>query len=99
MANWDISQAIADGFERGMDKIANKITESLATVFTKMGLVVLEGAETLIIILAVYYIFKFMLNLKKGKQEENVNVLVCLGGVYFIIKMIMVMMELGLGGI
>jgi hypothetical protein len=95
MMNWDFSQEIADGFERGMEKIGDKVADACMAIANNVGLALLDGAGTLIIILAMYYIFKFMLNFKKGKQEENVNMLVCLGGIYFIVKMFAVMIELG----
>ena len=93
MADWKITEAISNGIEKGLDKIADKISEGIIELFSKIGIALLDGAGVLIIILAIYYIFKYMFTTKKEKQEDNVNVLVCLGGIYFIVKMFGVMLN------
>lgn len=93
MSDWRITESISNGIEKGLDKIADKLTnavmESLCTVFSHL----LDGIGTFIIIIAMYYVFKFMFTIKQDKQDENVNVLVSLGGIYFIVKMFAVMLS------
>lgn len=80
MLDWKIGEAISNGIERGLDKISDKIVEKIAELFSRAGIVILDGASVFILILAFYYVFKYMLCVKKDKQEENINVVVCLGG-------------------
>ena len=93
MADWKITEAISNGIEKGLDKITDKLTEGIMEMLSKIGIALLDGAGTLIVILAMYYIFKYMFTTKREKQEENINVLVCLGGIYFIVKMFGVMLS------
>lgn len=93
MLDWKIGESISNGIEKGFQNIANSITEKIAELFSKAGIALLDGAGTFILMMAFYYIFKYMLCIKKDKQEDNINVVVSLGGLYFIVKMFVVMMK------
>lgn len=93
MLDWKIAEAISNGIEKGLDKIADKLSEGLMELLCDAFSHLFDGIGTFIIIIAVYYVFKFMFTIKQDKQEENINVLVSLGGIYFIVKMFAVFLR------
>ena len=93
MVDWKISESIANGIEKGLDKISDKLVNSIMDGLCKVFSVLLDGASTFIIIIIVYYTFKYMMTIKSDKQEDNVNVLISLSGLYFIFKMFAVFLS------
>ena len=88
MENWKITQAIENGIENGLEKIGNKISDFFTNMLVNTGNVLLDGIATFIIIMILYTAFKFMITINKDKQAENINMLISLGGLYFIVRML-----------
>jgi hypothetical protein len=93
MVDWKISESIANGIEKGLDKISDKLIDSIMDGLCKIFSSLLDGASVLIIIAIMYFAFRYMTTIKSDKQEDNVNTLVSLGGLYFIVKMFAVFLN------
>lgn len=93
MADWKITEAISNGIEKGLDKIADKFVESIMEGLCKIFSGLLDGVSVLIIIAIMYFAFRYMTTIRRDKQEDNVNTLVSLGGLYFIVKMFAVFLS------
>ena len=93
MADWKITEAIANGIEKGLDKIADKVSESIMEGLCSIFSYLLDGVSVFIIIIIMYYAFRYMTTIKSDKQEDNINTLVSLGGLYFIVKMFAVFLS------
>jgi len=93
MADWKISDSIAKGIEKGLDRITDKFIDKTMEGLCKIFSNLLDGASVFIIILIMYFAFRYMTTIKSDKQEDNVNTLVSLGGLYFIVKMFAVFLS------
>lgn len=93
MADWKITEAISNGIENGLSKVTDKLVESIMEGLCKVFSHLLDGASVLIIIAIMYFAFRYMTTIKSDKQEDNVNTLVSLGGLYFIVKMFAVFLS------
>ena len=89
MSDWKITQAIQNGIENGLEKVGDKIAEFFKNMIFDAIDIVLDGASVVITILLIYTGFKFMFIVNREKRLENGNVLVCLFGLYFIVRMLM----------
>jgi len=88
MDNWKITRAIENGIQNGLENIGDKISDFFTNIFIGAGSVLLDGIATFIIIMILYTAFKFMCTINKNKQAENINTLISLGGLYFIVRML-----------
>lgn len=93
MSDWKITEAISNGIERGLDKITDNLVENIMEGLCKVFSHLLDGVSTFIIIIIIYYAFRYMTTIKADKQDENINTLVSLGGLYFIVKMFAVFLS------
>jgi len=88
MDSWRITQAIENGIQNGLENIGNKISDFFTNTLIDIGNVLLDGVATFIIIMILYTAFKFMFTINRDKQVENINTLISLGGLYFIVRML-----------
>jgi len=91
MSDFGISRAIESGIENGIGAIKDDINEFFKTLLFDMFDIVLDGGLVVIILLITWCCFKVMIVRNKEKREENNTMLVCLFGLYFIVKMLMKM--------
>jgi len=89
MRDWNISQSISNGIENGINKIGDKIVDFFRNMLFDSIDIILDGASVIIVIMLLYTGFKFMYLVNAEKRQENANVLVCLAGLYFIVRMLM----------
>jgi len=88
MSEWGISNAISKGIENGMSKISDNINEFFRNLIFDCLDILLDAGATIIIILILWICFKFMYLTDSNKREQNANVMVCLLGIYFIIRVL-----------
>ena len=94
MNDWNLTQSISRGIENGLSKMGDKITDGITKVLVGAGNVVLDAGATFVIVILIYTVIKYMVTTKKEKQEENFNMLISMGGLYFIIRMLGVILSM-----
>ena len=93
MSDWRITESIANGIEKGLDKISDKIVDGVMEGLCNIFSYLLDGVSVFIIIMIMYFAFRYMTTIKSDKQEDNVNTLISLSGLYFIVKMFAVFLS------
>ena len=93
MSDWRITESIANGIEKGLDKISDKLVDGIMEGLCNIFSYLLDGVSVFIIITIMYFAFRYMTTIKSDKQEDNVNTLISLSGLYFIVKMFAVFLS------
>jgi hypothetical protein len=90
LSDWNITPSITDAIEKGIKQIHDDVNAIFIDIFKNIGSVLLDSILAFIILLLMFTGFKYMITIKKEKQEENVNMIFNLFGIYFIVKMLSV---------
>lgn len=89
----DIQKSVETGIGNAIEEIGDKIAEGLMDGLSNIGIFLLDGASVLVKIFIIYTAFRMMIMINKEKQAENINQSVCLMGIYFIVRMLGVILK------
>ena len=89
----DIQQSVETGISNAIEDIGDKLADGLMEGLSNIGIFLLDGASVLVKIFIIYTAFKMMIIINKEKQAENMNQSVCLMGIYFIVRVLGVILK------
>lgn len=88
----NMQKGVESSINNVIEDIGNSISDKIVEGLSNIGVFLLDGATVLLKIFIIYTAFKMMVIINKEKQLENMNQSICLMGIYFIVKMLSVIL-------
>ena len=84
----EIQSSIENVVANSVDKIGDSVTGFFKDLATDVSAALLDASVTVMKILIIYIIFRYMVGIDDEKQNKYLNNYVLLMGLYFVIRML-----------
>lgn len=83
-----MQNSIENAVSNSIDKIGDSFTSFFSDLISNASVTLLDAGTTVMKILIIYIIFRYMVGIDNEKQNKYLNNYVLLMGLYFVVRML-----------